>query len=120
MQSRLLTLTLLPLLAASACASTTPRGAGTSQARGADDMDTFTDAELPNGVLESCGVAERNVEAGGSRLLRVAGGEGRFTVLLPEAPDWKMQCDGRRLFWALSRSARLQVTVNPREGGPLT
>ncbi|MFP2924627.1 hypothetical protein ACLESO_05305 [Pyxidicoccus sp. 3LG] len=111
---------LAALLTLAACA-TTQGSAPAPEPRAeasADDELGMNEAELPNGVTESCKVVQRNADIGGKQHLAVAGGGGAFIVALPEAQDWKLQCDGSRLFWAFSKSARMQVSVNPYKPRP--
>jgi hypothetical protein len=64
-----------------------------------DDLDKFGAADIPNGVVETCEILKRNADVGdGRKFMAISGAEGSFLLMLPEAPDWKMQCYGSRFF----------------------
>ena len=76
-----------------------------------DDM-AFPDSEMPNGSMKECKIVEKPADVGGQRVIGITY-EGMIYLALPAAADWKFQCDQDRFFWGLSKSARMQVTVNP-------
>jgi hypothetical protein len=77
-----------------------------------DDLQQLPGSALPNGVIETCKVVQRDADPGdGTRVMALTGGRGAFIIVLPEAADWAFQCDKEELFWAFSRSKRTQVTV---------
>jgi len=75
------------------------------------------DKELPNGKVEACTV-RRDEANGDTRALVVLGLRGLFTVVLPEASDWKLECDRAQLFWAFSKTRRMEVTVHANRPQP--
>jgi hypothetical protein len=100
-----------------ACATTQSGGKASATAPAEEEVGLrLPDADLPNGITESCEVLERHADVGGDkRMIAIAGGTGAFFLVLPEATDWKLQCNRERYFWASSESRRMQVSVNPYE-----
>lgn len=66
----------------------------------------------PNGRIKLCDV-QRNVKDDGRDVLQVQVADPPMQFSLPEASDWRLQCDKQELFFAMSKSLRVQVTVEP-------
>jgi hypothetical protein len=81
-----------------------------------DDM-AFPDSEMPNGSMKECKLGQKPADLDGQRVIVITW-YGMIYLALPAVTDWKFQCDDERFFWALSKSARMQVTVNPRKPKP--
>ena len=80
-----------------------------------DDLQGVPKANLPNGKMTTCEIKARRVDVDGRKTMFVLGGSGVFGLVLPEAPDWKPQCDDQSFLWGHSKSARMPVTVSPYE-----
>ncbi len=111
--SRILFAALLSSLALGCAANSTA-----VVATAADDL-AMPDAAMPSGAMKFC-ETQRDIPVGNDhRMFFVRGFRGVFVVALPEATDWKFQCDDSELFWAFSKSARIQATMQlhrPRPG----
>jgi hypothetical protein len=69
------------------------------------------DPHGPNGTMSKCTRAPAAARLLGKPAFRISGGTEPFSITLPEAAGWRLQCDAVRLFDAASLPGRYLVSV---------